>query len=100
MAGSPLWVDCRPPSTSSSRLTYRVRTEGQRHEGFVSPDFLRLIRWTVGGRYALDVTAIRLHVPGLAVILKHYLQDLPQALTQRRRLDRRDRLDAAGQVPF
>src|SRR5262245_7174252 len=100
MAGPPIWVNFGPPSPSSSWLASRVCTEGQRHEGLLGPDLLGPIRWTVGGRHALDVAAVGLHVPRLTVIPKHDLQDLPQALTQRGRLDGGDPLDAAREVPF
>src|SRR5262245_40640036 len=62
MARSPVWVNFGPPSPSSPRLASRVCTEGQRHEGFLGPDLLGPIRWAVGGRHALDVAPIRLHV--------------------------------------
>lgn len=52
----------------------------------------------VGIRLALDVVAVGLHIPGLALIGEHDIEDLFEAILQGGFEDRGDALDAAIEV--
>ena len=68
---------------------------GEVQEDLLGSGFFR----GVGGG-ALDVGAVGLHVPGLAAVVEHDLQDVPEPLAERTLLDRDDGLDAGERLRY
>src|SRR5271157_106070 len=84
------------PPPRASDATGTGAAQGSGHERRLGPVALFLRRIRSGP--ALDVSPVRLHVPGLTLIAETDLEDLPEAFFQGTRLDGSDGLDPAREV--